>query len=129
DVLHSRVARSNIWTLTAAAADLWLCGPSPLLRGFETWARAGARGGRFTVTSDLRAALRDADAVMALRIQRERMSAGLIPSLWEYADRFGLTADRLALARPDLLAMHPGPMKDRKSTRLNSSHQIISYAV
>ena len=49
---------------------------------------------------------------MALRIQRERMSAGLIPSLWEYADRFGLTADRLALARPDVLVMHPGPMNE-----------------
>jgi aspartate carbamoyltransferase catalytic subunit len=112
DVLHSRVARSNIWTLTAAGADLWLCGPSTLLRGFDTWARAGASGARFTVTTDLRAALRDADAVMALRIQRERMSAGLLPSLWEYADRFGLTADRLALARPDVLVMHPGPMNE-----------------
>ena len=57
DVLHSRVARSNIWTLTAMGADLWLCGPSTLLRGFEAWAARGAAGRRFTVTSDVAAAL------------------------------------------------------------------------
>ncbi len=110
DVLHSRVARSNIWSLTAADADLWLCGPSTLLRGFDAWARAGAAGRRFTVTSDVTAAVRDADVVMALRIQKERMAGGLLPSLREYAARYGLTRERLALARPDALVMHPGPM-------------------
>ncbi len=91
DVLHSRVARSNIWTLTAAGADLWLCGPSTLLRGFEAWAGASAAAGRrFHVTSSVEEALRDADVVMALRIQRERMASGLLPSLREYAARFGL---------------------------------------
>ena len=76
DVLHSRVARSNIWSLTAAGADLWLCGPSTLLRGFEAWAAHGAAAGRrFQVTSDVEEALRDADVVMALRIQRERMAS------------------------------------------------------
>ena len=77
--------------------------------------RAGADApghGRFTVTSDLDAALRDADVVMALRIQRERMAAGLLPSLREYAARFGLTRERLDLARPDALVMHPGPMNE-----------------
>ncbi len=113
DVLHSRVARSNIWTLTAAGADLWLCGPATLLRGFEAWAGRGAAAGRrFTVTSDVAAALRDADAVMALRIQRERMASGLLPSLREYAARYGLTAARLALAKPGALVMHPGPMNE-----------------
>jgi aspartate carbamoyltransferase catalytic subunit len=112
DILHSRVARSNIWTLTAAGADLWLCGPSTLLRGFEAWAARGAAGRRFTVTSDVSAALRDADIVMALRIQRERMASGLLPSLREYAARYGLTRERLALARPDALVMHPGPMNE-----------------
>ena len=93
DVLHSRVARSNIWSLTAAGADLWLCGPATLLRGFEAWAGRGAAAGRrFTVTTDVGAALRDADVVMALRIQRERMASGLLPSLREYAARYGLTA-------------------------------------
>jgi aspartate carbamoyltransferase catalytic subunit len=113
DVLHSRVARSNIWTLTAAGVDLWLCGPSTLLRGFETWAGRGAAAGRrFTVTSDVDRALRDADVVMALRIQRERMASGLLPSLREYAARYGLTAARLATARPGALVMHPGPMNE-----------------
>ena len=115
DVLHSRVARSNIWTLTAAGADLWLCGPATLLRGFEAWARAGAGGAanrRFTVTSDPAAALRDADVVMALRIQQERMASGLLPSLREYAARFGLTAERLRLASPDAFVLHPGPMNE-----------------
>ncbi len=113
DVLHSRVARSNIWTLTAAGADLWLCGPATLLRGFEVWAGRGAAAGRrFHVTADIDEALRDADVVMALRIQRERMASGLLPSMREYGARYGLTAARLAGARPDALVMHPGPMNE-----------------
>jgi aspartate carbamoyltransferase catalytic subunit len=113
DVLHSRVARSNIWTLTAADADLWLCGPTTLLRGFESWARRGVGGERrFQVTSSIDDALRDADVVMTLRIQRERMASGLLPSLREYAARYGLTASRLASAKPDALVMHPGPMNE-----------------
>jgi aspartate carbamoyltransferase catalytic subunit len=113
DVLHSRVARSNLWTLTAAGADVWVCGPATLLRGFEAWAAAGVGGERrFTVTSDVTAALRDADVVMALRLQQERMAAGLLPSLHEYAARFGLTTERLSLAAPGCLVMHPGPMNE-----------------
>ncbi len=101
DLLHSRVARSNIWTLTAAGADLWLCGPATLVRGFEAWAGRGAAAGRrFHVTTSVDEALRDADVVMALRIQRERMASGLLPSLREYAARYGLTRERLALAQP-----------------------------
>jgi len=113
DLLHSRVVRSNIWTLTAAGADLWLCGPATLVRGFEAWAGRGAAAGRrFNVTTDVDEALRDADVVMALRIQRERMASGLLPSMREYAARYGLTRDRLALARPGALVMHPGPMNE-----------------
>jgi aspartate carbamoyltransferase catalytic subunit len=113
DVLHSRVARSNLWTLTAAGADVWLCGPATLLRGFEAWAAAGVGGERrFTVTSDTAAAIRDADAVMALRIQKERMASGLLPSMHEYAARFGLTAERLATAAAGCLVLHPGPINE-----------------
>jgi aspartate carbamoyltransferase catalytic subunit len=113
DLLHSRVARSNIWTLTAAGADLWLCGPATLIRGFEAWAGRGAAAGRrFHVTTSVDEALRDADVVMALRIQRERMAAGLLPSLREYAARYGLTRARLARASPGALVMHPGPMNE-----------------
>jgi aspartate carbamoyltransferase catalytic subunit len=111
------VARSNIWSLTAAGADLWLCGPATLLRGFERWAGAWSAGtipghGRFNVTSDVDAAIRDADVVMALRIQRERMQSGLLPSLREYAARFGLNAERVSLAKPEAIVMHPGPMNE-----------------
>ena len=113
DLLHSRVARSNIWTLTAAGADLWLCGPATLVRGFEAWAGRGAAAGRrFHVTTNVDEALRDADVVMALRIQRERMAGGLLPSMREYAARYGLTATRLAGAKPGALVMHPGPMNE-----------------
>jgi len=113
DLLHSRVARSNIWTLTAAGADLWLCGPATLVRGFEAWAGRGAAAGRrFHVTTDVDEALRDADVVMALRIQRERMASGLLPSMREYAARYGLTRTRLAGAKPGALVMHPGPMNE-----------------
>jgi aspartate carbamoyltransferase catalytic subunit len=113
DVLHSRVARSNLWTLTAAGADVWLCGPATLLRGFEAWAAAGVGGARrFTVTTDMAAALADADAVMALRIQKERMASGLLPSLGEYVARFGLTRERLAATSPSCIVMHPGPMNE-----------------
>jgi aspartate carbamoyltransferase catalytic subunit len=113
DVLHSRVARSNIWTLTAAGADLWVCGPTTLLRGFDAWARAGV-GGRppFRVTSDVATALRDAEVVMTLRLQQERMASGLLPSLREYAARYGITRERLALSAPGAIVMHPGPMNE-----------------
>jgi aspartate carbamoyltransferase catalytic subunit len=112
DILHSRVARSNVWTLTAAGVDLWLCGPATLLRGLDAWAMRGAAGRRFHVTSSVDEALRDADAVMALRIQKERMASGLLPSLREYTARYGLTRERLALARPDAVVLHPGPMNE-----------------
>ncbi len=113
DLLHSRVARSNIWTLTAAGVDLWLCGPPTLLRGFEAWATRSSVAGRgFQVTTSVDEALRDADVVMALRIQRERMASGLLPSLREYAARYRLNRERLALARPGALVMHPGPMNE-----------------
>jgi aspartate carbamoyltransferase catalytic subunit len=113
DVLHSRVARSNLWSLTNAGAEVWISGPATLLRGFEAWARNGVGGTRpFTVTTDVAAALRDADVVMTLRLQQERMAAGLLPSLGEYATRYAITGDRLALARPGALVMHPGPMNE-----------------
>jgi aspartate carbamoyltransferase catalytic subunit len=113
DVLHSRVARSNLWTLTAAGADVWVCGPATLLHGFDAWGAAGVAGSRaFTVTSDLGPALRNADVVMTLRIQKERMASGLLPSLGEYAGRYGITRERLALAAPGAIVMHPGPMNE-----------------
>jgi aspartate carbamoyltransferase catalytic subunit len=113
DVLHSRVARSNIWALTKSGADLWLCGPATLLRGFERWAGAMIPGSaRFTVTHDVDRALDGADVVMALRIQKERQESGLLPPLREYTARFALTRERIGRASPDALVMHPGPMNE-----------------
>ncbi|HYK94445.1 MAG TPA: aspartate carbamoyltransferase catalytic subunit [Candidatus Dormibacteraeota bacterium] len=133
DILHSRVARSNLWTLTAAGADVWLCGPATLLRGFDAWAAAGVGGERrFTVTSDVAAALRDADAVMALRIQKERMASGLLPSLHEYAARFGLTKERLATAAEGCVVMHPGPVNEGieiASDVANGPHSLVTEQV
>jgi len=103
DLLHSRVLRSNVQLLTKMGADVWLCGPPTLVPvGF---ARTGVH-----ITHDVTEAARDADVVMMLRIQLERMQGGFFPSLREYFNVFGMTSERIALARPDVLVMHPGPM-------------------
>jgi aspartate carbamoyltransferase catalytic subunit len=103
DVLHSRVARSNILALTALGAIVRVVGPPTLLPAAVE--RMGVE--RFT---DFDAGLRDADVVMMLRLQRERMSGGFVPSPREYHALYGLTPERLAGAAPDALVMHPGPM-------------------
>jgi aspartate carbamoyltransferase catalytic subunit len=103
DILHSRVARSNVSLMNLLNAEVRLCGPATLLPAdADRW---GAM-----VFHDLDAALEGCDAVMTLRIQRERMAGGLIPSEREYAALYGLTHDRLEAAQPDCLVMHPGPM-------------------
>ena len=103
DIMHSRVARSNIHGLLALGAHVTLCGPPTLMPvGIE---RLGVE-----VETDLRTALRDADAVNVLRIQRERQSGGLLPSLDEYARVWGVDDEALRVARPDCIVMHPGPM-------------------
>jgi aspartate carbamoyltransferase catalytic subunit len=112
DALHSRVARSNVWTLTAMGVDLWLTGPAALLRGFESWARALPGDRRLTVTADVDAALRDAAAVMALRVQRERLQGAGAPSEAAYAARYGITEERLRVCLPDVVVLHPGPMNE-----------------
>ncbi len=103
DILHSRVARSNILLLSALGARLRAVGPSTLLpAGIE---RMGVE-----VFRDMKAGLKDADVVMMLRLQRERMQSGFVPSPKEYFRFFGLDEDKLKLARPDALVLHPGPM-------------------
>ncbi|WP_374296453.1 aspartate carbamoyltransferase catalytic subunit [Sphingomonas sp.] len=103
DLLHSRVARSDILALTALAAEVRVCAPSTLMP---------AAIDRMFVTpfTDFDKAIEDADVVMMLRVQNERMGGGYIPSTREYRLRYGLTAERLKRARPDALVMHPGPM-------------------
>lgn len=118
DILHSRVARSNVWSLTAAGAEVVLCGPRTLLppaaTDLYTARLTPGTGARrcVTVEPDCARALRDADAVMVLRLQRERQQAGLLPSLREYAQRYGLNEERLKLAKPGALVLHPGPMNE-----------------
>jgi aspartate carbamoyltransferase catalytic subunit len=112
DIVHSRVARSNIWLLTTMGADVWLCGPSAFVRGFDAWARAMPRGRRLTVTTEVDAALDGAAAVMALRIQRERLTGPAAGSTAGYAARYGITAGRLARSCPEAFILHPGPVNE-----------------
>ncbi len=103
DILHSRVARSNILLLSALGARVRVIAPSTLLPvGIE---RMGVE-----VFRDMKAGLQGADIVMMLRLQRERMAGGFIPSPKEYFHYFGLDEEKLKLAKPDALVMHPGPM-------------------
>jgi aspartate carbamoyltransferase catalytic subunit len=103
DILHSRVARSNILLLTALDARVRLVGPSTLIP--EAFRDMGLE-----VTTSMREGLRDADIVMMLRLQRERMQGSLVPSVREYFRYYGLDQEKLDYARPDALVMHPGPM-------------------
>lgn len=103
DVLHSRVARSNIWGLTLLGAEVAVCGPATLLpRGIES---LGVR-----VFRRIEEAIEWADALNVLRLQLERMTSGFIPSLREYNRVFGVTTEKLDRAPKDLLILHPGPM-------------------
>jgi aspartate carbamoyltransferase catalytic subunit len=103
DILHSRVARSNVLLLARMGADVVVCGPPTLLpREVE---RLGC-----TATWRMDEAVEGADVVMMLRVQLERMHAGFFPTTREYAMGYGLDARRLARARPDAIVMHPGPM-------------------
>jgi aspartate carbamoyltransferase catalytic subunit len=104
DVRHSRVARSDLHALrTLGAGEIRICGPAALLPG-----EAELQG--CTVTTDFDAALEGADALVMLRLQRERMDDGLVPSLDGYVRDYCLTTQRLARARPDAVVLHPGPM-------------------
>ena len=103
DLLHSRVLRSNVQLLTKMGADVWVCGPPTLIPTDIT--RFGVHA-----TSAIDEAVADADVIMLLRIQLERMEGAFFPSLREYASVFGMTEARLRRAKPDVIVMHPGPM-------------------
>jgi len=109
DILHSRVARSNIWSLTATEAELHLAAPPTLLP--ELFAEFGKnRPGKLFLHWNLDEALENADFVMTLRLQKERMTAHLLPSLREYHQLFGLTHERLKACKPNVKILHPGPV-------------------
>ena len=121
DVLHSRVARSNIWGLTKLGAEVAVCGPQTLLPSHV--ADLGV-----TVIPKIEDAIQWADALNVLRLQLERMTAGFIPSLREYNRVFGVTNERLARAPKDIVILHPGPMNrgvEIDSDVADGEHSVI----
>jgi aspartate carbamoyltransferase catalytic subunit len=106
DIMHSRVARSNIWGLATMGANIRLCGPRTMLpQHFENFAP-----GKIRVTHRLEEALEGADVVNMLRLQLERQRRFLFPSTREYSRLYALNSGNIKIAKPDLLVMHPGPM-------------------
>jgi aspartate carbamoyltransferase catalytic subunit len=103
DLLHSRVLRSNVQLLNKMGAQVWACAPPTLMP--TDLPRFGVRA-----TTSIDEAIADADVVMMLRIQHERMHGHFIPSTREYFSLFGLTPERVGRAKPDVIIMHPGPM-------------------
>ena len=124
DIEHSRVARSNIWALSAMGAEVVVCAP-PTLLPIAIRTPAAGRGSSpngdsreglalppVRVETDLDRALEGAEVVMTLRLQKERMQSGLLPSLREYATLYQLNEERISRARTGALVMHPGPMNE-----------------
>lgn len=116
DIAHSRVARSNVWALAACGAEVTVCAPATLLpAGIKRGDRPNEGESalpRVNAETSLDAAIEGADVVMALRLQKERMSAGLLPSMREYSTMYQVTEERLARASTGALVMHPGPMNE-----------------
>jgi len=120
DILHSRVARSNLWGLTACGADVVLCGPPTLLpEEFEYFVNAPPSGqkfdpiskrGRIRVIRSLKDALKGADAVMTLRLQKERMRQNLLTDLYQYHCEYGITHETLEWCEKEVPVLHPGPV-------------------
>lgn len=110
DILHSRVARSNLWSLTASGAEVHLAGPPTLLpAAFQDFVRGGSLERNLFIHWTLEPAIENADFVMTLRLQKERMTSHLLPSLREFHQQFGITRDRLKLCNSAVRVMHPGP--------------------
>ena len=103
DISHSRVALSNIYGLQTMGAEVTLCGPSTLVPPFAE--KLGVK-----INYNVDEVIEWADAINVLRIQRERMKGGLLPSIREYRNLFGITKDRLSLHKKEIVIMHPGPM-------------------
>ena len=121
DIAHSRVARSNMWGLTKLGAHVTVCGPPTLMPPFIE--QLGV-----AVTHQLDDAIRGADVLMLLRIQHERQEIRLVPSLREFRLRYGVTRERLAHAKPELLIMHPGPVNrgvELDSDVADGPHSVI----
>ena len=115
DIMYSRVARSNLWGLTRMGAQVVLCAPPTLMPADFVNGDRTAKGHPFEsvqIETSVERALEGADVVMALRLQLERQLAGHLPTLREYSRMYGITPERINLAKPDALVMHPGPMNE-----------------
>ena len=115
DILYSRVARSNLWGLTRMGAEVTLCAPPTLIPQDMLNGFSDAPDHPFAsvkIERDVEKALEGADVIYALRLQLERQRAGHLPSLREYSRTYGINAERLELAKPGALIMHPGPMNE-----------------
>jgi aspartate carbamoyltransferase catalytic subunit len=127
DILHSRVARSNTHLLTKLGANVRIYGPRTLIpAGFEKIIAESP--GTLLVCERLDESLYQADVIMMLRIQRERMTDAFFPSIKEYSIHYGLTLDRLGLAAPDCIVLHPGPVNrgvEISSEVADSSRSLI----
>ena len=130
DVKHSRVSRSNIWGLSTMGAEVTVCSPPTLLPvGLD---KSGSFFPTVKVETDIEKALKEADVIMVLRLQLERMQSGLLPSMREYTQLYQLSEERLALAKPGALVMHPGPMNEGleiASSVAHSSQSVINEQV
>jgi aspartate carbamoyltransferase catalytic subunit len=125
DAMHSRVARSNMWALTALGARIVLCAPPTLIpRGLDA---GEGRMPPVTVETDIDRAVEDADVVMALRMQLERMDGGFVPGMREYSRLYQVNAERVARARPGALVMHPGPMNEGVEISHEVAHGLQSH--
>jgi aspartate carbamoyltransferase catalytic subunit len=120
DVAHSRVARSDTILFQKAGAEVWVCGPPTLIPW--DFARLGAR-----ITGHIEEALDGADVVMMLRVQHERQNEAFFPSTREYYNFYGLTRERVRLARKDAIVMHPGPMN--RGVEIDSDVADAPYSV
>jgi aspartate carbamoyltransferase catalytic subunit len=121
DILHSRVARSNIWGFMKLGAEVRVTGP-PTMMPYDI-DKIDVK-----VYYNLEEAIRDVDVVMMLRIQKERQESGLFPSLREYSKFYGLTRDKLSLAKDDVIVMHPGPINrgvELSSEVADDIHSVI----
>ncbi len=122
DVVHSRVARSDIHALTTLGV------PEVRVVGPKTLVPSDMKAMGVRVCHDMAEGIRGADVIVMLRLQNERMSGGMLPSAGEFAKSFGLTPEKLALAKPDAIVMHPGPINrgvEIDSSVADGSHSVI----
>ena len=109
DILHSRVARSNIWGMLRCGMNVTLCAPSTLIGNVRMWQETFPT---LKISYDLDAIIPDTDVLMGLRLQKERMQAGLLPALREYSTYFGISQARIDKLPDHAIVMHPGPMNE-----------------